>query len=264
MAYSYSIYQPLESSVHRLSPATKLVLCFTIMLAVLASGSLYAPSSLVVLAILLAVTISLLAAARMQWSVLKPFVVAAIFLGIFFSLSWLVFTHTGTKVFGTWGPTDQGLLAAVNSGVRVFIMVMASALLLFILSETELIQGLRRLHVPYILSFTLMLSIRLLPSVVEDLDYIRQAQMTRGTELQKGRVLRRTIRGFQGLIPLVAIAFRRVDTLSRALESRAFEPRSRKRTIYREDHLRRVDHLTLFGCAGLVVAYCGLWVVGIT
>ena len=194
----------------------------------------------------------------------KPFVVAAVFLGIFFSLSWLVFTHTGTKVFGTWGPTDQGLLAAVNSGVRVFIMVMASALLLFILSETELIQGLRRLHVPYILSFTLMLSIRLLPSVVEDLDYIRQAQMTRGTELQKGGVLRRTIRGFQGLIPLVAIAFRRVDTLSRALESRAFEPRSRKRTVYREDHLRRVDHVALFGCAGLVGAYCGLWIVGIT
>jgi energy-coupling factor transport system permease protein len=264
VAFSYSIYQPLESYIHRLSPATKLVVCFTIMLAVLASGSLYAPSSLIVLGILLAVTISLLAAARMPWGVIKPFVVAAIFLGVFFSLSWVVFTHSGTRVFVTWGPTDQGLLAALNSGIRVFIMVMASALLLFILSETELIQGLRRLHVPYILSFTLMLSIRLLPSVVEDLDYIRQAQMTRGTELQKGRVLKRTIRGFQGLIPLVAIAFRRVDTLSRALESRAFEPRSRGRSVYHEDSLKRVDRLALFGCAALVVAYCGLWIVGIT
>lgn len=251
MSFSYSIYEPADTPLHNLNPATKFVLAFTVMLAAVVTGSPYALSSLYLLVGLLLATVVLLAASHAKLPALRPFLVSAAFLSLFFSLSWILFTGDGKTVLAGWGPTDLGLLAALNSAVRVFIMVLISALLMYVMSETEFLQALRRLRVPYVISFTLMLALRLLPAIVEDLDYIRQAQMTRGFELQKGRVVTRIFRGMRGLIPLIAILFRRIETLARALESRAFTPRTRGRTAFHEDVLRGRDVTLLTLCAAI-------------
>jgi energy-coupling factor transport system permease protein len=253
MAFSYAIYQPLNTPLHRLSPVTKLVITLSITVAVLLTGNIRTVFPLLLQALLLAIVVVLLALARAKVSVLRPFVMSAILLIPLFSLSWLVFTRQGHPVFGAWGPTDAGSFAAANSALRVLITVLASALLLYIMSETELLQALRRLRVPYLICFTLMLAIRLLPALGEDLDIIRQAQMTRGFELQKGGILGRARRSAQGLIPLIAIAFRRADTLARALESRAFETaRGTRRTVYKEDKVHPVDWAILAACVVVV------------
>lgn len=254
MAFSYAIYQPLNTPLHRLSPVTKLIITLSITVAVLLTGNIRTLFPLGLQALLLAIVIGLLAVAQAKVSVLRPFVISAILLIPLFSLSWLVFTRQGHQLFA-WGPTDAGVFAAANSALRVLITVLASALLLYTMSETELLQALRRLRVPYLVCFTLMLAIRLLPALGEDLDVIRQAQMTRGFELQKGGILTRARRSAQALIPLIAIAFRRADTLARALESRAFDTaRGTKRTVYKEDTVHPVDWAILAACLALVVA----------
>jgi energy-coupling factor transport system permease protein len=255
MAFSYSIYQPLNTPLHRLSPVTKLVITLAITVAVLLTGDIRTPFPLFLQASLLILVVVLLALAHAKIAVLRPFVMGAIFLIPLFSLSWLVFTRQGHPLFHTWGPTDAGTFAAANSALRVLITILASGLLLYTMSETELLQALRRLRIPYIACFTLMLAIRLLPALGEDLDIIRQAQMTRGFELQKGSLLRRARRSAQALIPLIAIAFRRADTLARALESRAFETaRGTRRTIYKEDAIHPVDWAILATSAVAIAA----------
>ena len=94
-----------------------------------------------------------------------------------------------------------------------------------------------------------------LPSLSEDLAVIRQAQMCRGFELQRGSFLERAKRSITGVVPLVAIAFRRVDTLARALESRAFNVRGMHRTTYRQDVLRVTDRLILAASVMFIVAF---------
>lgn len=249
MQFSYAIYVPLETPLHRLNPAAKITLALSVMVIMLVTTTLAA--GLVVLA----VEIGLLAFSRASVRLIFPFVRAALALSVVFAISWLVFVHAGRPVFGTWGPTDKAVIAAASAALRVVAMVLASALLLFITSETELLQGLRRLRVPYVACFTLMLSIRLLPSLTEDLSVIRQAQMCRGFELQRGSFIRRARRSITGIVPLVAIAFRRVETLARALESRAFDLRGMNRSSYHEDILRPLDRLILGGSAVLVTAF---------
>ena len=247
--FTYAIYQPLKTPLHGLNPAAKLALTLTVMIVMLVTSRL-----LVGLGILAAV-VALLTAARAPLGRIFPFVRAALALSVIFAISWLVFTHDGRPVFGSWGPTDHAVTAAAVAGLRVLVMVLASALLLFITSETELLQGLRRLRVPYVACFTLMLSLRLLPSLTEDLAVIRQAQMCRGFELQRGSFIERARRSITGIVPLVAIAFRRVDTLARALESRAFNLRGMHRTTYREDVLRVIDRVVLAGSVLIIAAF---------
>jgi energy-coupling factor transport system permease protein len=247
--FTYAIYQPLETPLHRLNPAAKLALTLTVMVVMLMTTALATGG------VILGVVAALLLAARAPLAQVFPFVRAALALSIIFAISWLVFTHAGTPIFGSWGPTDRAIVAAANAALRVVVMVLASALLLFITSESELLQGLRRLRVPYVACFTLMLSLRLLPSLSEDLAIIRQAQMCRGFELQRGSFIARAKRSITGLVPLVAIAFKRVETLSRALESRAFNLRGMHRTTYREDILRPVDRVVLGASLVLIVAF---------
>jgi len=247
--FTYAIYQPLKTPLHALNPAAKLALTLTVMIVMLAT------SSLIIGLGILGVVVGLLATARAPLGRIFPFVRAALALSVIFAISWLVFTHDGRPVFGSWGPTDRAVTAAAVAGLRVLVMVLASALLLFITSETELLQGLRRLRVPYIACFTLMLTLRLLPSLSEDLAVIRQAQMCRGFELQRGSFLERAKRSITGVVPLVAIAFRRVDTLARALESRAFNVRGMHRTTYRQDVLRVTDRLILAASVMFIVAF---------
>lgn len=249
MQFSYAIYKPLETPLHHLNPAAKIALTLSVMIVMLVTSTLAA--GLVVLALELV----LLAISGASVRVLFPFVRAALTLSVVFGISWLVFVHQGRPVFGTWGPTDLAVIAAASAALRVVAMVLASALLLFITSETELLQGLRRLKVPYVACFTLMLSIRLLPSLTEDLAVIRQAQMCRGFELERGSFIRRARRSITGVVPLVAIAFRRVETLARALESRAFDLRGMHRTTYHEDLLRPLDKGILITCTIAVIAF---------
>lgn len=247
--FTYAIYKPLQTPLHRLNPAAKLVLTLTVMVVMLVTTSLATG------VVILAVVVALLIAARAPLGLLFPFIRAALSLSVVFAISWLVFTHDGTPVFGTWGPTTRAVVAAAIAGLRVVVMVLASALLLFITSETELLQGLRRLRVPYVACFTLMLSLRLLPSLSEDLAVIRQAQMCRGFELQRGSFVERAKRSITGVVPLVAIAFKRVETLARALESRAFNLHGMHRTTYREDVLRPVDRVILGASVVVIVGF---------
>jgi energy-coupling factor transport system permease protein len=247
--FSYVIYKPLDTPLHHLNPAAKLALTLTIMIVMLITSTL--ASGLVILALV----VVLLGAARVPLRLLFPFIRAALYLSVIFAISWLVFTHEGRPIFGTWGPTDRAILAAAFAALRVLVMVLASALLLFITSETELLRGLRRLRVPYAICFTLMLSLRLLPSLTEDLAVIREAQMCRGFELQRGSFVQKARRSITGVVPLVAIAFQRVETLARALESRAFNLHGMQRTSYLEDVLRPRDRVVLVVCLAAVVFF---------
>ncbi len=248
MQASFALYKPLDSPLHRLSPVAKLVVALSIM-----AGVLIAREPVTQLAIL-GLELALVSIAQIRPSVVLTFAKAALYLSVLFSGTWLVFTHAGHPIFGTWGPTDVGVRQAIAAALKVFVMIMASVLFLHITSQTELVQALRRLRLPYVVCFTLMLSLRLLPSLLEDLGTIRQAQMSRGFELQKGSLIARSRRSIRGLVPLVAVAFRRVETLARALESRAFDVRGMRRTAYRDDPVGPVDLAVIAASLSAVVA----------
>jgi energy-coupling factor transport system permease protein len=111
-----------------------------------------------------------------------------------------------------------------------------------ITSESELVEGMRKLRMPYVICFIFMLAIRFFPTLASDLTMIREAQMSRGTNFEKGSLLERGRKLAAVLIPLMVVSFKRVEVISTGLEARAFNPFGMsKRTYFRQTPTRLRD-----------------------
>jgi energy-coupling factor transport system permease protein len=216
---AYGFYAPKDTIAHRLHPVSKLVLSFTPMIL-----AMIVYNDLIFNAILLAVTVALLLVARAEWRVIRTFLRLIVVFTVMISISWLLFYNKGPPVVSFWiiKVTTLGILIDVTTIFRFLTLLLASVLLMVITSESELIQGMRTLGIPYIVCFIFMLAIRFLPTLISDFEMIRSAQMSRACEFQKGSVLERARKNVSVLIPLIVIAFNRVSEVSNALEARGF------------------------------------------
>jgi len=239
--------------LHNVSSVTKVVLPFSLMtLTILVSSAAW--NFLILLA-----TVCMLALARIPASTLRPYVRVAVVLSIVFSLNWLVFGRKAGVPIVTLGwivITEGALNATLTSIFRLMILILSSILFMGITSESELIEGFRKLKIPYVICFIFMMAIRFFPTLASDMATIREAQMSRGTDFDKGSLLERGRKLAAILIPLLVVSFRRVEVISTGLEARAFSPtlRASKRTFFRETPLRKRDVLIMVVSVGVVLA----------
>ncbi len=258
MPVTYSIYVKKNSLIHNLHPLAKLTIAFTPMIIGLAVTRVFE------LLIVLVAIVLLLLCARVTWKSISGFVGTAAYLSVIFTIAWVVFSPGGKVLFDLrlFRVTEVGLSGAAMAVLRVFSMVLASALLLYVTSESQLLEALRAIRVPYAICFILMLAIRLIPTLNADLAVIREAQMSRGCEYEKGNLFKRLSKTVSALIPFLAISFRRVEILASALEARAFGVRGKThRTSYVQHKMRVVDSLVVGVCAIVTVMILGrpLW-----
>lgn len=238
--YSYSLYARRDTVIQNLNPVTKVVLPFSLM------GLTIFVSSPVWNFLILLVTLGVVLLAKIPLSTLKPYVKIILVLSVVFSLNWLIFGKKGGLVIVTIGwlqITESSLNATLTSILRLIILILSSVIFMGIMSESELIEGFRKLKLPYVVCFIFMMAIRFFPTLAMDMTTIREAQMSRGTEFEKGSLLERGKKFVAILIPLVVVSFRRVEVIGIGLEARAFTPglTSSKRTFFRESTLRKRD-----------------------
>jgi len=117
--------------------------------------------------------------------------------------------------------------------------------------------ALRMLGLPFVFTFTLMLSFRLTPTFISTVGTIRDAQKARGHTIDRGNVIRRAIKHIPLIVPVILHALRATDILSMALESRAFGRKANRTSILRLTHSWR-DPLA-YTVAGLVLAAAIAW-----
>lgn len=250
----YSLYVKRNNFICNLNPVTKTVIPFSLMLLGIIS------SYLVVDLIILAVSVLLLVLSRLSAATLRPYLRTIAFLSIVFSINWLFFsTGTGAPIFviGWLKVTEHALVATLTGITRLLIFILTSILYMGTISTSELIEGLRKLKVPYIVCFILMMAMRFFPTLAADLNMIKEAQMSRGTEFEKGSPILRAKKTVAILIPLLVLSFRRVAVISYGLEARAFTPslRSLNRTFFKESPMRPRDKVIVTVC---IVAFVGM------
>jgi energy-coupling factor transport system permease protein len=195
--------------------------------------------------IILVATIGMLAMARIPAGTLKPYIRIAVMLSFLFGANLIVFgPKSGTLLFsiGWLQITTGNLTSAFVSILRLLILILSSILFMGILSESELVEGLRKLRIPYVVCFIFMMAIRFFPTLATDMAMIREAQMSRGTEFEKGSYLDKGRKFAAILIPLLVVSFRRVEVISTGLEARAFSAGLKtSRTYLRETIYRKRD-----------------------
>ena len=72
------------------------------------------------------------------------------------------------------------------------------------------------------LAMMMTIALRFIPTLMEEADKIRKAQMARGADFESGNLIARAKAMIPILIPLFVSAFRRADELAMAMESRCY------------------------------------------
>lgn len=248
------------SLVERLDPRAKMV-CFLMLMVTsfcIGTGPQLILGALTTVAIILAARISPLKLLKSVSGLLALMAVVAL-------LNLLV-TREGT-ILARWGPlivTDQGLRTALVYSCRFGLVLLLGALLLMTTTPTRMTDAFESLLSPLSrlgihtseISLVLSLALRFIPTLVGEMQAIREAQAARGGSVESGNLSSRTRAMVSIVVPVFAAALRHADNLGQALDARAYRG-GQGRTHYRESHLQGID----YGFMGLVVIYFVLLVV---
>lgn len=254
-------YVPGKSVVHRLDPRTKIVGWIVIATAMFVAGSLV---GLGVVALLL---VALIAVSGLPPSyVLRgllpmlPFLLLLYVFQVLFSGSLYPDAET---IYLDWGPLQvsaEGILGSTTVMVRVVLLYLSVTLLTLATSLVLLVDGMERLTAPLRrigvpnqeLAMVAGISVRFVPTLVEEAERLMKAQMARGSELDRGGVIARTRARLPILIPLFLNTLRRAGDLTTAMESRCYrggEGRTKRRRL----RLVGEDWAALGVCLGTAV-----------
>ncbi|MBQ7265693.1 MAG: energy-coupling factor transporter transmembrane protein EcfT [Firmicutes bacterium] len=219
-------YYRANSFIHSLDPRTKIAVTAIYILAVFLAKGVWGYS----LCFLFTITELIFSKVPLTMAVraLKT-VIAIIFFTVIFNL---FFINTGTELF-RWhfiSITTDGLSLTLKLCVRLMLLVVGSGFLTFTTTPIALTDGLESILSPLrVIKFpvhetALMMSIalRFIPTLAQELDKIKKAQLSRGADFESGGIIKRAKGMLPLLVPLFVSSFRRADELAQAMEARCY------------------------------------------
>jgi len=252
IAKKYGLYSRRITLFHKLHPLTKLLCASCILVAPLFVADVRGSASY------LAGCVVLVTLAR-AWPSVRTLLPIISMMAVVTTLVWPLFFRTGEEMICFLGlsVTDQGLFRGLAMASRLVSLVLTGVVFLTVTRVEEFVAALRMLGLPFVFTFTLMLSFRLTPTFISTIGTIRDAQKARGHTIDQGNVIRRAIKHVPLIVPVILHALRATDVLSMALESRAFGKKANRTSILRLTHSWR-DPLA-YTVAGLVLAAAIAW-----
>lgn len=125
---------------------------------------------------------------------------------------------------------QNGLIQSIFIAIRILVIIVITTLLTLTTSPIEITDGLeslmsplKRIRVP-VHEFALMMSIslRFIPTLLEETEKIIKAQAARGSDLMSGSLKSRVKAIVPLLVPLFVSAFKRAEDLAMAMEARGY------------------------------------------
>ena len=134
----------------------------------------------------------------------------------------------------------EGLQQALIIFIRFVLIIFFSTLLTLTTTPLSLADGiesglapLKRLKVPvHEIGLMLSMSLRFVPTLMDDTTRIMNAQRARGVDFNEGNLIQKVKSVIPILIPLFASSFKRADALATAMEARGYQG-GEGRTKYR-------------------------------
>ncbi|AJQ45212.1 cobalt transporter [Ureaplasma diversum] len=153
------------------------------------------------------------------------------------------------------------LQLAIYISIKIFLMITLSSILTSTTSSIELTNGLEDLLSPLRIlrlpvseaSMMIAISLRFIPSLLDESKRILNAQASRGVDFNNGGPHQKIKSLVSLVVPLFSIAFKKADDLANAMEARSYNPRY-ARTRYRSFPLTIIDFLQ-FAILCIVVGF---------
>ena len=246
---SFGQYYPAKSFVHKCDPRLKIVFLVAYIVAVFLAKNFYALGACAFVFLLMA------AFSGVPLKSLLRSVKAVLFLLAFTSILNLFF-HTGETVIWQWWIikiSKEAIYFTVFFAVRLFLLVLGSAVLTLTTTPVALTDGLESLLSPlkvirfpvHELALIMSIALRFIPILTDETGRIMNAQKARGADFETGGLFKRVKAIIPILIPLLISAFRRADELGDAMDARCYSG-SKVRTTYKKLTFTWRDGVALF------------------
>lgn len=241
-------YVPADSPIHRMDPRAKLILVFLFVCVVFLANN-WLTYVLIGIYTFLMLGLSRIPF-RFLYAGLKPvllLVLFTLFLQLFFNRQGnLVFEYGPIKIF------DEGIRQGIFISMRFFFLILMTSLLTLTTTPIEITDGLETLLNPlkkirfpvHEMALMMSISLRFIPTLMQETDKIMKAQIARGVEFGSGPIKDRIKAVVPLLIPLFVSSFKRAEELAIAMEARGYRG-GEGRTKYRQLNWKIADTLLL-------------------
>lgn len=228
---------PGTSFVHKLDPRSKLSFVFLFIIAV------FLANNAMTYAVLLGFTLLVIFSSRIRLYFLINGLKPVIFLIVFTMLMHIFFTKEGALLLD-WKFIkiyEEGLRQGIFISIRFLILVLMTSVLTLTTSPISITDGMEDLLGPFKrfklpvheLALMMSISLRFIPTLMDETDKILKAQLARGSDISTGSVKQRIRAVIPLLVPLFVSAFKRAEDLAVAMEVRGYRG-GEGRTRYRQ------------------------------
>lgn len=241
-------YIPGNSLIHRLDPRSKLLAMFLFILII------FWANNLITNLLLFVFTFFLVLISRVPIGFFVKGLRSMVFLVAFTTMFQLLFTTAGTSIvqFYFIRITDMGLVQAGIIFSRFVLIIFFSTLLSLTTMPLSLADAVESLLKPlsafkfpvHEVGLMLSMSLRFVPTLMDDTLRIMNAQRARGVDFGEGTILQKVKSIIPILIPLFASSFKRADALAIAMEARGYQGGDH-RSRYRQLKWQRKDSFAI-------------------
>lgn len=219
-------YVPSDSYVHRLDPRTKIILITIYVIVVFLANNKFSYTLLTSFLIL-----SLIMTKIPIRFILKG--MTPVWFLIFFTfLLHLIVTKDGDVLFQilSFKVYVGGVMKGLIISLRFTLLILMTSLLTLTTTPIEITDAIEQLLHPlkkfkfpaHELALMMSISLRFIPTLVQETDKISKAQASRGVDFRTGPIKDRIKSIIPLLVPLFVSAFKRAEELAMAMEARGY------------------------------------------
>lgn len=252
---TFGQYYPVKSFAHKSDPRIKLLALIAYIVALFLAKNFYG-MALCLLILIVSIAASRVPPLRVMRSVKGILILLA------FTAVLNLFFHGGEHLLVHWKFIKiyrEGIIFTVFLVLRLFFLVMGSALLTLTTTPVELTDGIESLLTPlkwirfpvHELALIMSIALRFIPTLIDETNRIISAQKARGADFESGNIFKRIKAIIPILIPLLISAFRRAEELGDAMDARCYSG-SKNRTKYKKLKLGWRDVIIFFLYAAMV------------
>ncbi len=242
-------YYKGDSFVHKMDPRIKIIITVLFVVIIFMCKNFY--SLLLTAALLTASILMSKVPFKMFFKSLKPIIPIVLFTAVIN----IFYIGGGTELIslGFVKITSKGVFTAVFMAIRIVLLIMSSSILTYTTVPTMLTDAIEKLLSPlkifhiqvHTLAMMMTLALRFIPTLIEEIERIMNAQKARGADFENGSFTDRAKALVPVLIPLFVSAFRRAYELAFAMNCRCYTG-GEGRTRMKQMKLHPTDFAALF------------------
>ena len=226
-------YFPGNSFIHKLDARAKLVVVF------LSLVEIFLCKNFLSLAVVVVFSIASIAISRISFKVVFKGMKMIYLIILLTSVLQIFYNKEGENLLPEDFPfqiTTGGVNTAVFMAIRIICLILVSSLLTYTTSPTTLTDGISRLLSPLnkikvpvdTLAMMMTIALRFIPTLIEEIDKIMNAQKARGADIDSGNLVQRAKALVPIFIPLFVNSFRRAYELAFAMECRCYNGNNKR------------------------------------